>query len=143
MPAFVSTTHRYRPLNRNSVRKREIWQHIPPDAREAVRVVSTVLPFRVNGYVTRELIEWDRIPHDPMFQLTFPQRDMLDPDDFAHMQRLLDRDAPPDEIRAAANRIRLRLNPSGCSTTVYLNGLAGSATVTFFTCSTLFASVNR
>ena len=42
-----------------------------------MQVVSAVLPFRVNEYVVKELIDWDRVPEDPIFQLTFPQAGRL------------------------------------------------------------------
>jgi KamA family protein len=74
-------------------------------------VVSRVLPFRTNDYVMRELIDWSRIPEDPIFQLTFPQRGMLDPQQFDRIAGLVDRGAPKAEIEAAANRVRLELNP--------------------------------
>ena len=48
-----------------------------PDQVLAMRAVANVLPFRVNDYVIDELIDWDRVPDDPMFQLTFPQPGML------------------------------------------------------------------
>jgi L-lysine 2,3-aminomutase len=47
--------------------------HLPADQRFAMKVVSTVLPFRVNDYVIEQLIDWSRVPDDPIFQLTFPQ----------------------------------------------------------------------
>ena len=46
-------------------------------ARFDMRVVAIVLPFRVNQYVLDQLIDWDNIPADPIFQLTFPQVGML------------------------------------------------------------------
>ena len=42
-----------------------------------MKAVSAVLPFRVNEYVTDELIDWSNIPEDPIYQLTFPQEGML------------------------------------------------------------------
>ncbi|MCZ7679179.1 MAG: hypothetical protein M5U28_10675 [Sandaracinaceae bacterium] len=51
---------------------------LPAEERLAMKAVAAVLPFRVNRYVLDELIDWDRVPDDPMFQLTFPQRAMLD-----------------------------------------------------------------
>ena len=39
-----------------------------------VRVVSSVLPFRTNRYVIRHLIDWDRVPDDPVYQLVFPSQ---------------------------------------------------------------------
>jgi hypothetical protein len=35
------------------------------------------LPFRTNNYVIEELIDWNNVPADPIFQLTFPQPGML------------------------------------------------------------------
>ena len=36
------------------------------EQRFAIRVVTQVLPFRVNQYVIDHLIEWDDVPNDPM-----------------------------------------------------------------------------
>ena len=77
----------------------------------ATKVVSHVLPFRTNNYVVEELIDWDNIPNDPMFQLTFMQRDMLKPEHFNKIADLLIKDAPQEEIKKAANEIRFELNP--------------------------------
>ncbi len=76
-----------------------------------MRVVSSVLPFRVNAYVMEQLIDWDRVPDDPIFQLTFPQRGMLAPEHFDAMAQLIDRDASKAEVQAQANLIRAELNP--------------------------------
>lgn len=73
--------------------------------------MSAVLPFRVNSYVVEDLIEWADVPDDPIFRLTFPQREMLEPEDFARIDGLLRRDAPEAEVERAAGEIRLRLNP--------------------------------
>ena len=42
-----------------------------------MEVVANVLPFRVNNYVIEELIDWSNIPKDPIFQLTFMNKEML------------------------------------------------------------------
>ncbi|MBS7326311.1 MAG: lysine 2,3-aminomutase [Thiopseudomonas sp.] len=76
-----------------------------------MRVVANVLPFRVNQYVIDELIDWNNIPQDPIFQLTFPQRGMLAPEDYERMAEALKRDAERSEIQAIANDIREKLNP--------------------------------
>ena len=77
----------------------------------AMKAVSAVLPFRVNNYVVEQLIDWDRIPDDPIYQLTFPQRGMLAPDDLGHIADLIRANAPEAELRAEARKIQLRLNP--------------------------------
>ena len=54
-----------------------------------MRAVAKVLPFRVNQYVLDELIDWDRVPDDPLFRLVFPQPEMLQPDQLRRMLRLM------------------------------------------------------
>ena len=84
---------------------------LSPDARFNMRVVASVLPFRVNQYVIDQLIDWDRVPDDPIFQLTFPQVGMLAPEDFTRIADLLKQDAERQCIKAAADEIRTKLNP--------------------------------
>lgn len=79
--------------------------------RFAMKVVAQVLPFRCNNYVAENLIDWDHAERDPMFRLTFPRRDMLDPDDFARIAALLRAGAPAEQVARAANEIRHTLNP--------------------------------
>jgi KamA family protein len=85
--------------------------HLPADQRFAMKVVSTVLPFRVNDYVVDDLIDWANIPNDPIYQLTFPQPGMLAPEHFAMVADLLRRDADKVELDATVSRIRRELNP--------------------------------
>jgi KamA family protein len=77
----------------------------------ALKAVSAVLPFRVNSYVLEELIDWEDIPSDPIYQLTFPQAGMLDRRDFVRMQDLVLKGAAADELKQAARAIQLRMNP--------------------------------
>ncbi|QDU69511.1 KamA family radical SAM protein [Engelhardtia mirabilis] len=81
------------------------------EQRFEMRVVASVLPFRVNDYVCRELIDWDRVPEDPIFQLVFPQRGMLAAEEFERMAALHRRGAERGEIDALAREIRAGLNP--------------------------------
>ncbi|GAB4363457.1 MAG: KamA family radical SAM protein [Methylohalobius crimeensis] len=84
---------------------------LPRETRFAMQVVAQVLPFRVNAYVVEELIDWDRAPDDPIFQLTFPQPDMLAPEDFSALADLLSQGASKAEIQARVQAIRQTLNP--------------------------------
>lgn len=76
-----------------------------------MQVVAKVLPFRVNQYVIDELIDWDQVPNDPIFQLTFPQQGMLAPEDFDLMANALHKGAEPAAITQLARDIQARLNP--------------------------------
>lgn len=77
----------------------------------SIEVVGNVLPFKTNNYVVDELINWDEVPSDPMFILTFPQKDMLQPEHFEEMANLLRSNPTRDQLKVAANKIRQQLNP--------------------------------
>lgn len=86
-------------------------KNLPEEQRFAMRVVASVLPFRVNRYVIENLINWNDVPEDPVFQLTFPQPGMLSPDNFEQVARLLKRDSPKNEMATTIANIRRELNP--------------------------------
>src|SRR5699024_3494781 len=86
-------------------------QKLSAEQRFEMEVVSNVLPFRVNDYVINELINWDNVPNDPVFQLTFPQRGMLEPADYDRMAALLKSGAERKEINDLAKEIHGHLNP--------------------------------
>ena len=79
--------------------------------RFAMKVVASIFPFRVNKYVVDNLIDWGNVPEDPIFQLTFPQPEMLKPEHFDQMERLMKSGAGKAEIYALAARLRKELNP--------------------------------
>lgn len=78
---------------------------------EDIEIVGSVLPFKTNNYVVDNLIDWNNIPDDPMFKLTFPQRDMLLPHHYEQMKSVVLNGADKQKIKQAANEIRLQLNP--------------------------------
>ena len=87
------------------------WGRLDPEVREAVEIVGRVLPFRTNQYVMEELIDWSRVPDDPIFQLVFPQRAMLGESEYEEVRSLVSAGASSEALSAAVNRIRLSLNP--------------------------------
>jgi len=93
------------------------FRNIPQIARLSeeqrfdIEVVGHVLPFKVNGFVVDHLIDWDNIPDDPMFVLTFPQRGMLRPEHYDEMATALRAGADAATLKQTADRIRMQLNP--------------------------------
>ena len=85
----TTETPQFRVFTRNNMAEIPQLQALPESERIAMSAVSAVLPFRVNRYVLDELIRWSDVPNDPMFQLTFPQPEMLARDDVARMTELL------------------------------------------------------
>jgi KamA family protein len=107
---------RIEPRKYRAYTRRDIDSLLRPRAFDAdalleLKAVSAVLPFRVNDYVVSELIDWDDIPHDPIYQLTFPQPGMLRDPDRRRMTELIRAHAPETKIKEEARRIQLRLNP--------------------------------
>ncbi|NLY93942.1 MAG: lysine 2,3-aminomutase [Myxococcales bacterium] len=85
-------------------------ERLPPALREEMRVVSSVLPFRVNRYVIEELVDWRRAPDDPLFRLVFPQREMLAPEHFDEVAAALESESS-ERIAATVAKVRSELNP--------------------------------
>ena len=86
-------------------------QSLSEETRFEMLVVSSVLPFRVNEYVIEELIDWTKVPNDPIYQLTFPQKGMLSPGMFDRMAQAYRDGKDKKEIQALAKELRAELNP--------------------------------
>ncbi|MCK1817855.1 lysine 2,3-aminomutase [Streptomyces sp. XM4011] len=109
MPDSMATT-RFRAYGPRQIDQIADRFGLAPEDAETVRLISRVLPFRVNEYVLSELVDWDRAPDDPMFRMLFPQRGMLHEED----ERLLSAAVAGGDrqmIAAAVKEIRGRLNP--------------------------------
>jgi KamA family protein len=105
-----STPSEFQVYTERQLEKIKPLQKLSEAQRFDMRVVANVLPFRVNQYVIDELIDWDNIPDDPMFQLTFPQRAMLTNEHFGEMAAAL-RCEDKQRIKQTADEIRQQLNP--------------------------------
>lgn len=105
------TRERWRPLDRRTIRQHPVWRHLDAATRETIDVVGRVLPFRTNAYVVENLIDWDNLPDDPIFQLTFPQSGMLAPADYATLRDRIVGGADRATLDSTLTEIRYRLNP--------------------------------
>ena len=110
-PPHRDTAPRFRAYGRRDLDSIPQVQALPASTRLAMKAVSAVLPFRVSSYVIDQLIDWSAVPDDPIFQLTFPQRGMLEKPDLARMTSLVARGAPDDVVQREARAIQHRLNP--------------------------------
>ena len=86
-------------------------QKLSEEQQFEMEVVANVLPFKANNYVIEQLIDWNNIPNDPIFVLTFPQKEMLLPPHYEQMASALKSGADKKAIQELANEIRLQLNP--------------------------------
>ncbi len=86
-------------------------EKLSKEEQDNIEVVGNVLPFKVNNYVVDELIDWDNYKTDPIFRLTFPQKEMLEEADFQLMKKTLAETTDKAIIKEVADKIRYSLNP--------------------------------
>lgn len=109
---MTNDTFKYRVFTLRNFRKiPQIDTVLSEEQKHDIEVVGNVLPFKVNNYVVDELIDWSNIPEDPMFQLTFPQKDMLSENHYREMEVALSKGLSKAELKLVANKIRYELNP--------------------------------
>ena len=102
---------KYRAYTLKNFRQIPQIERLSEQQKFEMEVVGHVLPFRTNNYVVEELIDWNDVPNDPIFVLTFPQKDMLQPHHFDEMAKVIKSGADKQKIKEVANKIRLHLNP--------------------------------
>ena len=103
---------KYKSYTKNNFRKiPQIQENFSEEQQFEMEVVAEVLPFKSNNYVVEELINWENPLKDPIFRLTFPQKEMLKPHHFEKMATALKNDATKAEIGEIAKSIRGDLNP--------------------------------
>jgi KamA family protein len=108
---MVSTDLKYKPITIHNFRQLSQLRKFSEEQLFDMEVVAHVFPFRSNNYVVKELIDWDAVPNDPLFILTFPQKKMLRLHHFKKMAAVLQTKASPKKILDTANEIRCELNP--------------------------------
>ena len=100
-------------FNKKNFRQIQQLQKLDSEVLDEIEVVANVLPFRVNNFVINELINWDDALHDPIFKLTFPQKDMLT---LAHYQTAHNAVYSPSmnatEKAKQIYKIQMALNPN-------------------------------
>jgi len=107
----IHNIERYAAYNRNSIEKTQQWHLMSKELREAVKVVSLVLPFKVNKYILENLIDWNNIPNDPIYRLVFPHRDMLKQNEYAELLKFTSNSENNAELQSIVHKIRTRMNP--------------------------------
>ncbi|MBW3138505.1 KamA family radical SAM protein [Ferrimonas balearica] len=116
IPAEVSTLQifpqrRFKVYQQRQLDKIELVNRLPEALKFEMKVVASVLPFRVNEYVANDLIDWDNLPADPIFQLSFPQKGMLAPEAFERMATLLRQNPSPQQVFELGQTLRAEMNP--------------------------------
>lgn len=110
MKRDAKTAVRYQAVGLHNVSEMPEWKRLESDLRKPAEVVAQVLPFRTNRYLMENLIDWSKVPNDPIFQLVFPQRDMLASEQYREVEAGL-REGSKGALDRVIQRIRLDLNP--------------------------------
>ncbi len=98
---------KYKPITLQNFRSLPQLKRMSEEQLFDIEVAGNVLPFRSNNFVIENLIDWSQVPDDPMFRLTFPQREMLKPHHFEQMAAALKKGTASH----VAHQIRMELNP--------------------------------
>ena len=101
----------FRTFQRRNMQDIPGYETLDDHQRLVIDVVSRVLPFKTNNYVCEQLIDWSNVPADPIYQLTFPQEGMIDPEHFATIADMVRAEVPAKEIDGVAHNIQRSLNP--------------------------------
>lgn len=102
---------RYVSYTLNNFREIPQIHNLSEEKQFEIEVVGNVLPFKTNNYVVDNLIDWSEPLVDPMFILTFPQREMLTESHYEEMSAALKERKDKKTIQTIANKIRYQLNP--------------------------------
>src|SRR5690554_5271243 len=100
---------KYRAFSVRNFRRIPQIENLTEEDKRDIEVVGSVLPFKVNNYVIDELIDWKNYKDDPIFHLTFPQKGMLDPEDYNKMANAMETTDNRMELRKVADEIRHKL----------------------------------
>lgn len=84
---------------------------IDPEIIEEIEIVGSVFPFKTNNYVVNELIDWSKAPEDPIFTLNFPQRGMLNDEQYARLKLAHKAADSSEHVRSLVHEIWHELNP--------------------------------
>ncbi len=101
----------YKPFILSNFKSIPQIQKLPDERINEIEMVGRVLPFKTNNYVVEHLIDWNKVPDDPMFILTFPQMEMLPPGRFEILERLIIEKADEKEVNTFIEQVRLEMNP--------------------------------
>lgn len=102
---------KYKAYSVHNFRKIPQIENLPEEEKESIEISGNVFPFKVNNYVIDELIDWENFKTDPIFRLTFPQKEMLEEEDYEKMKAALNSNLDRMELKEVADSIRMKLNP--------------------------------
>lgn len=105
------TARKYKSYTLRNYKKIKQLSVLTEEDYNAIEVVGNVLPFKTNNYVIEQLIDWDNYRNDPIFHLTFPQKEMLKDEHYNTVAKALQDGITGEDLFKICNDIRIELNP--------------------------------
>ena len=107
--AFVPTAPKRLPCSPTALSAVLRERGVAEAASVALRSTAAVIPFKTTPYIINELIDWRRVPDDPIFKMNFPAPGQLPRTDLAVIEQLVLSNADDTTIDAACRHLRYRL----------------------------------
>lgn len=92
-------------------KKSDYYHRLPQSEQEVFDVLSHVFHFKANTYVLDNLIDWEQVPNDPIYQLTFLRKEMLQEADYEQLKMMLDAGLPKEVINPYLDLLRQKMAP--------------------------------
>ncbi|MCB9480574.1 MAG: lysine 2,3-aminomutase [Desulfobacteraceae bacterium] len=102
--------HEFKAYNKKSLNKIKYLDRIDPEIKKDIEICTNIIPFRVSSYVIDELIDWDKVPDDPIFQMTFPQPGMIGTEKFNKL-KFLYLNGQNEDFNTEVRNIHFAMNP--------------------------------
>ncbi len=87
------------------------YNKLPQANREVFDILSYIFHFKINNYICKHLIDWNNIPQDPIFNLLFPRKEMLNANDYNRIKTLIALGMEQKELQPFIDDIRKRSGP--------------------------------
>lgn len=102
---------RYITYNAKNYRKIEYLRYLPEKVKKEIDIVSKVIPFKTNNYVVDHLINWENYEEDPVYILTFPNKDMLPGHQYEKVKHAVENNYAKQDLYRVINEVRMDMNP--------------------------------
>lgn len=102
---------KFQAYNSSSFTKNPYFSKIPDKEKNEFLVLSLVHHFKTNNYVLENLINWSKVPADPIYKLVFPRKEMISNSDFELLRDLQHSGQNGNLITELAGIIKKKLAP--------------------------------
>ncbi len=102
---------RYITYNAKNFRKIEYLRYLPEEVKKEIDIVSKVIPFKTNNYVVDHLINWENYKDDPVYILTFPNKEMLPAHQYDKVKHAVENNYEKQDLYRVINEVRMDMNP--------------------------------